>query len=192
MGGEIISTEELKRDIDEVNKKIAKTWNSDRERAESIRKSRRKSKPTAIQERDSLIVFGMDVAALYPSITRDMAKKAVMKAIKLSDTKWENVNVIDLVRAVAMTTDRNEIDRMELSEVVPVPKGTTTLKSFVEPGKAARSSNGDSQFYDAVRDPTNDEKEILIGIMISNTIETVMSNHFNHIGGEMRVKTEGG
>ena len=30
------------------------------------------------------------------------------------------------------------------------------------------------------------------GVMMSNTIETVMSNHYYYIGGEIRVLTEGG
>ena len=71
-GGEIISTEELKRNIDEANSKIRKSWKTEREKAESFRKSRRSSKPTMIQERDVLTIFGMDVVTLctLPSTRR--------------------------------------------------------------------------------------------------------------------------
>ena len=70
-----------------------------------------------------------------------MAKRAVQKAIELAVTQWENVNTRELVRAVAITTSRAEIERLQLSEVVPVPKGTTTLKSFVESRKTAKKNS---------------------------------------------------
>ena len=88
--------------------------------------------------------------------------------------------------------DREVVTKLGLAEVVPVPKGTTTLKSFVEPGKTARLSNGDNQFYETIRDPTNAEVKKLIGIMLSNTIDMVMSNHFYTIGGNIRQQEEGG
>ena len=68
-----------------------------------------------IQERDNLIIFNTDVVALYPSIKRDMAKKAIQKAIELSYTQWENVNTKELVRAVALTTSRKEIESKQLT-----------------------------------------------------------------------------
>ena len=44
------------------------------------------------QARDNLVVFSMDVVALYPSIVRDMAMKAVEKAITETDIAWDNVD----------------------------------------------------------------------------------------------------
>ena len=88
IGGKIISTEELKRDIDDVNKKLAKTWKGESERAKAIRESRRTNKLPTIQDRDNMFVFRMDVTALYPSIKKDMAMKTIMKAVYQSKTKF--------------------------------------------------------------------------------------------------------
>ena len=52
IGGEIISTEEPKRDLDDVNVKIARSWESDRKMARMKKNTRRPNKPTIIQDRE--------------------------------------------------------------------------------------------------------------------------------------------
>ena len=46
LGGKIISTEELKRDIDDVNKKIERSWDEYIKMARMKKKTRREGKPT--------------------------------------------------------------------------------------------------------------------------------------------------
>ena len=81
-----------------------------------------------MQEKDKVIILGMDVVALYPSIKRDMVAKAVQKAIALSDIEWKNINTTVLVRVVALVVDRKIIKRHNLQEVVPG-------SSWVAPGR---------------------------------------------------------
>ena len=50
-----------------------------------------------IQKLGDLKVFSMDVSALYPSIQKDMASKAILEAVKLSDLEWKNIDVTKLV-----------------------------------------------------------------------------------------------
>ena len=70
----------------------------------------------------------MDVVALYPSIVRDMAKKAVLEAIARTDITWENVDTTNLTRYVAMTMSREKIERLELSDIIPEPKKTMIFR----------------------------------------------------------------
>ena len=56
----------------------------------------------------------MDVVALYLSILKNMAEEAVRKSIENSTIKWENVNTTQLVRHVATTYDRSEIEKLGL------------------------------------------------------------------------------
>ena len=90
------------------------------------------------------MIFSMDVVALYPSILKNMAEEAVRKSIENSTIKWENVNTTQLVRHVATTYDRSEIEKLGLSDIVPRPKPRTTFKSFVNPTKKSKSTNGNS------------------------------------------------
>ena len=83
--------------------------------------------------------------ALYPSIRKDMARKAMKKAMEKANTKWENIITRDLSRVVALVTDWKEIADNNLEEVVPKPKPRATLKTYMEPGDTTKATNGDSQ-----------------------------------------------
>ena len=86
-GGEVISGEEMKRKIEDVNKaRRAKTF-----------KERPYRNAPPIQKPGELKVYSMDVSALYPSIQKDMASKAILEAVKLSNLEWKNIDVTKLV-----------------------------------------------------------------------------------------------
>ena len=97
-----------------------------------------------------------------------------------------------LVRHIATMYDRQTIERLGLSEVVPRPKPRTTFRSFVNPTKKSKQTNGDSQFFRVVRHPTEKEIVRLIGMIAANATTTCMSNHFFTIGGEIRIQEDGG
>ena len=110
-GNELISTEQLKRRIEETNKVIRDNWESDISNVNISNERQRNLKPPPIQKRDSLSVIGMDVVALYPSIKRDMARMAISKAIERADNRWNNVDIRKLTRYVSLTTPSDIIKR---------------------------------------------------------------------------------
>ena len=94
-GGEVISGEEMKRKIEDVNKaRRVKTF-----------KERPYRNAPPIQKPGELKVYSMDVSALYPSIQKDMASKAILEAVKLSNLEWKNLDITKLVQYVALTVD---------------------------------------------------------------------------------------
>ena len=129
--GEVISTEELKRRIDDSNK--------NRKNKVSREHHGRKNKTTPIQNSD-LCVFSMDVTALYPSINVDMATQAVKDSMKTSKLEWRNVNTQQLIRYVSICCDREDIIKDKLGEVIPISKPRTTLNSLARPSKKVRES----------------------------------------------------
>ena len=68
VNGEVISTEELMRRIEDFNKERLKT---------ESKEEPGKAKKLIPMQNNKLTVFSMDVTALYPSINIDMATKAV-------------------------------------------------------------------------------------------------------------------
>ena len=149
-----------------MNKRIINDWKSDCETAEKMRSRKRGKHLPQIQELDSLVVFSMDVVALYPNILAEMAKVAVAEAIERTEMDWENIDVVNLQRYVAMTLSKEEIKDKGLQDIIPDPKGTTTFHSFVNPRKTAAQTGGDSQFREATRIPNEKEVKVLIGEMI--------------------------
>ena len=75
-GGEVISCEEMKRKIEDLNKARSEKAFKERPRRTGI--------APPIQKQGSLKVFSMDVSALYPSIEKDMAKTAILESVKQS------------------------------------------------------------------------------------------------------------
>ena len=121
-----------------------------------------------------------------------MAMEAVRKAIEKSNVQWHNVDTKQLVRFIAMSLSKEQVISEELVEVIPVPKGTTTFHSYTNPKKRAKTTNGDNQFHDPVRNPTKEEVQKCIGIMVAETVKVCMSNHYYTIGGQIRVQSMGG
>ena len=91
-----------------------------------------------------------------------------------------------------MTQSRKVLKDLKLLEVVPVPKSTTTFKSFITPRGTARDTGGNSQFTAPRRVPTVNEVRKLIGLLCADATYTCMNNHFYTIGGEVRVQSDGG
>ena len=85
------------------------------------------------------------------------------------NTKW-------LSRYVAMTREREEIDRLGLGEAVPQPKGTTTFRSYSAPRDNVRITDGDSQFTGETRRLYEKKTRMLISLMAATTVELCMRN----------------
>ena len=134
----------------------------------------------------------MDVAALYPSITAEMATKAVRESMKISDLKWNNITIKQLIRYVSVCCDRKLIESDDLGNVIPIPKTKTTLNSLTNPSKKTREQHGDNQFNPTVRNPTESEVKKIIGHAVSAGIDVCMKNHYYRINGDIRCQAEGG
>ena len=124
----------------------------------------------------------MDIVALYPSIKKSIAVEAVKKAISMSTVEFKNIDITTLVRHVALIQDKKVIKQLRLNDVVPVPKTTTTFRSFISPRGTAEDTNGNSQFSVPSRPPTESEIKKLIGLVCADVTHPCMSNHYYTIG----------
>ena len=99
---------------------------------------------------------------------------------------------VQLVRYIAVSTERKVVVESGLGEVVPIPKATTTLNSFVNPTGRAKATNGETQFLPVLRQPDKGEIKKLIGLAISVASSVCMDNHYYTIDGLIRRQKEGG
>ena len=88
-GTEVISTEELKFHIEKANKAI-----HDRVNKSTCYRPRRANCLPQMQNLNDVCVLSMDVSALYPSISRDLAFRSIVKTIKKHKVKYDNYIVI--------------------------------------------------------------------------------------------------
>ena len=80
----------------------------------------------------------MDVSALYPSITRELAMESIIKSVKKSDIVWDDVDYRTLSRYLSVTCDRNVLVKHKIDSCVPIAKTKTTLNSFTNPENTGR------------------------------------------------------
>ena len=120
----------------------------------------------------------MDVTALYPSITSEMASRAAKDSIRTSNLIWKNISPKHLIRYVAICCDRDEIVRDKLGEVIPIAKPRTTLHSLSTPSKRARELDSENQFDPPMTHPTPRERTKIIGHASSAGIRACVDHHY--------------
>ena len=132
------------------------------------------------------------MSVLYPSITSEMASRAVKDSIRTSNPIWKNISTKHLIRYVAICCDRDEIVRDKLGEVIPIAKPRTTLHSLFSSSKRARELDSENQFDPPMRHPTPREQTKIIGHDTSAGIRACMDHHYYKINGEVRRQASGG
>ena len=69
-----------------------------------------------LQDLGSTIVMSMDVSALYPSITRDLAERTIIKMVKQSKLRWEDIDTVTLGRYLALTWNAGELKKHRIDK----------------------------------------------------------------------------
>ena len=67
-----------------------------------------------------------------------------------------------LERFLATTIPHGELIKYKLADCVPKPKHTTTFNSWMNPSKRVKLSDGDCQFNNKAREPTDKEARMKI------------------------------
>ena len=58
----------------------------------------------------------MDVTALYPSISKELATRCIKKTVKESKIPWCDINIKQLGRYVALTSNNSELEEVGLED----------------------------------------------------------------------------
>jgi hypothetical protein len=180
---EILSTEELCRAVEDLNKQLAvNATDTDTSQSENERR---------IQS-DIIVIGSMDAKALYPSVLDTMAGDAAEEAVTASKLEWKNVDSKHLVRFAALKVPRDVIEERGLGDVIPKPKTKTTINSYANPRGTAKQTNGENQFAHVRHVPNSSQVKQILGMAVKSTIEQCMNSHFYQIGGNLYRQAKGG
>ena len=124
----------------------------------------------------------MDVTALYPSISKELAMKSIMRSMNKSTIPWDDIDIDRLGRYISLTADSKSIKEAKLTECIPIPKSRTSLNSYTNPTKNSRALNGDNQFTPPTVKPTGKQISTMIGLGIAQCVKVIMENHFYTFG----------
>ena len=145
-----------------------------------------------IQDMGSTVVLSMDVKALYPSVSKQLATRTMVKAVKESNIPWVQVDSHSLSRYVSLIIDRKVIKNQGLDDYIPVPKPRTTLNSYTNPSKEARAVNCDSLFNPPAKDPSDREVRKMLALAVGESVRVTMDNHYYTFGGNIHKQNDGG
>jgi hypothetical protein len=106
--------------------------------------------------------------------------------------KFENINVKNLARFVALRKDREEVEVEGLGDAVPIPRTKTTFNSFLNPRGKSRTARGDNQFRDVKKKPDEKQVKNLLGIAVGIAVEECIMKHYYTIGGKVNRQRKGG
>ena len=67
-----------------------------------------------IKELCSTVVMSIDVTALYPSITVELARETMLNVTRKSRLLWENVDIVTLERFLAITMTSSELRKNKI------------------------------------------------------------------------------
>ena len=151
-------------------------------------------RPEMIQDFEApMELIGCDVNALYPSLDWDTAELVVKNAIMESDIRWENIDILEGCRYIALNWDGPKCRKSKLARILPVRRA----KTGVRPGVRGEGPMGPTvhdqeqwRFPDVVI--TEEERKEVIATVVAIATKVLFSNHLYSFGGKVYRQTEGG
>ena len=138
-------------------------------------------------------VIGFDVDALYPSLDWGNTEKVIRDSIMDSNIKWEEVDIMEGCRYIALNWDGDKCRTSPLRRVLPVRRA----KTGVRPGLRGTGPLGPEvhdqeqwKFPDVII--TEDERREIIATVVSIAVKELFSNHLYTFGNKIYRQSKGG
>ena len=131
-------------------------------------------------------VLSMDVVALYPSMSVEQCKLAVMDLILNSELELDNFDWWEASKYIFVTTSPEEIQKYGLENVIP----RRTKKSRVKLTVNCLKKVDDSEWIRADT-PTDDQVKTMIGLVVCAGVEVTFKNHMYLTGDQIKLQAEG-
>ena len=132
-------------------------------------------------------LLSMDVAALYPSMSRENCKIAVKEMIISSSMQVRSINWLEAAKYVAVVCSKDEIDSEGLGNVIPKRVKVSRVKLTVNCLKAKTDDDwvkGD--------DPDDNQKKRLLALVVAAAVDITMASHVYIVGDTIFLQTDGG
>ena len=185
---ECLSTEEMKKEILETNRRITEKCQSDPEYKRRIQKAE---------------IFSLDVKALYPSLKVAEVKKIVMEKLERvqgeEKLKVKDVDFHEVGKYLAIACSEDEIRDQGLKEVMPIKtasnRGPKPGPAYWETDHREVCENGEKKQVEKWikgREPEEKEQHKMISLMLAKLVEVVMTNHTYRFDGKVYKQVDGG
>ena len=138
-------------------------------------------------------IIGFDVNALYPSLDWENTERVIKESIMDSEIRWEDVDIMEGCRYIALNWDGNKCRTSSLSRILPVRRAVNGVRPGVRgTGPLGPEVHDQEQwrFQDVVL--TEDEKREVIATVISIAVKELFKNHLYSFGNKVYRQSSGG
>ena len=140
-----------------------------------------------------LEVIGWDVNALYPSLDWETTERVVKDAVLNSSIKWEDVDIMEGCRFIALNLSAEECRKSSLARILPVRRAKTGVRPGV---KGAGPMGAEPHDQEQWRFPevtiTEEERIEVIATVVAIATKVLFSNHLYTFAGKVYRQKSGG
>ena len=145
----------------------------------------------AIDER--VVIVGMDVEALYPSLLVKEIKKLVYEGVMESSLSWQGVDYREGLRFIALNWSKEKCLASELRKFLPRRKKSKGRRPGVTGKDAMGAEVGSEEQWRFPDVPMSEEdKKKVVATVIMVATEVLFTNHLYSFGGDVFRQVEGG
>ena len=139
------------------------------------------------------IIMSMDAKALYVEYNNIEAAKVVQDMVAKCEWDFGSVNVRELVKYIAMNSNRGMTNAMGLKDIIPLKKTnlgrpvTMVCEEMNRPGSAGEGEDvcEESSWREAAKYPSESEKKLCIGLALRLAIMACLKNHVYRFNGQL-------
>ena len=140
-----------------------------------------------------LEIIGCDVNALYPSLDWDTSEEMVKSAIMESDIRWDEFDIMEGCRYIALNWSGDKCRRSTLARILPVRRARTGVRPGVRgsgPMGAEPHDQEQWRFPDVVI--TEEERREVVATVVGIATKVLFSNHLYTFGNKVYRQRSGG
>ena len=141
---------------------------------------------------DNCVIGSMDVKALYPSIDIDFATEKCVDMITENDTSFDNINTDELGLYLALTVDKDELARADLTKYSATRKRTGKEPTITGCGMKEKEVDRWNPWIKPRENPEGEELKRVVSYALGVAMRTVLKNHIFRFKDEIRKQANGG
>ena len=141
---------------------------------------------------ENCIIGSMDVKALYPSIDIDFATEKCVDMITESDTSFDNINADELGLYLALTVDKDELARADLTKYSATRKRKGKEPTITGCGMKEKEVDRWNAWIKPRENPEGEELKRVVAYAMGVAMKTVLKNHIFRFKDEIRKQANGG
>ena len=151
--------------------------------------------PEMLQDYEAnMVLIGIDVVNLYPSLEVEKVVDEIREAVKMSSMKWEEFDYREGVRYLALNWDHETCMKSNLRRVLPTKRDKRGTRPGVKGAGPRGKDKGDKEqwiFRDVVLKDW-EKQQIVAEVVSLATKSSMFRNHYYKFGGKMYHQAQGG